>query len=206
MPAPGWLRWTLAAAMVAVALYHLSRLGAARWRRARLYDACIQVDVELTHTAMGTAMTVMTLDAVTHAALRSLGLVFVASMIWFASRAVHSYATTGPRSMGGPARQVIGSAAMAYMLLVLAAPSARSAVTGTMNGAMTGMSMSGGGHPVLATLSSPFFRLVAVGATLGVAGWTLSRGRKRSVDADPTLSLGCQLAVSMTTVYMLVAM
>ena len=206
MPAPGWLRWVLVAAMVAVAVYHLSRLAAARWRRVRPRDACIHVDVELTHAAMGSAMAVMVLGTLALTPLRGIGLVFVASTLWFASRAVRSYATDGPGSADIPVRQVIGSAAMAYMLLVLAAPSAHSSVTGHMTGAMSGMAMSSGSGSVLATLSSPASRLVIIGATIAVAGWTILRMRARATDAGPTLSVGCQLAVSMTTVYMLVAM
>jgi hypothetical protein len=205
VPAPGWLRWTLVAAMMAVAVYHLSRLAAARWRRDRLGDPCIHVDVELTHAAMGSAMAVMVFGTVALAPLRGIGLVFGASTLWFASRAVYSYATGGPGSADVPARQVIGCAAMAYMLLVLAAP-AQSAVAGHMTGAMSGMAMSGAGSSVWTTLASPVVRLVAVGATIGVAGWTIVRMRARAMDAGPTVSVGCQLAVSMTTVYMLVAM
>jgi hypothetical protein len=203
MPGPGWLRWTLAAAMVIVAGYHLARLAGARWWRTRRPDGPIQVDVELTHAAMGSAMTVMVLNAVAPAGLRSLGLVFMASMVWFASRAVHGYATGGPRRADLPARQVIGCAAMAYMLLVLAAPAA---VAGTMTGAMNGMSMSSAGNSLLTTLSSPTFRVAAVVATVVVAGWTVVRTRVRAAEAGPVLSLGCQLAVSATTVYMLAAM
>jgi hypothetical protein len=151
-------------------------------------------------------MAVMVLGTLALAPLRSIGLVFAASTLWFASRVVHGYATGGPGGADVPARQVIGSAAMAYMLLVLAAPSAQSAVAGHLTGGMSGMSMSGGGNSLLTTLSSPGFRLVAVGATIGVAGWTIVRMRARSADAGPALNLGCQLAVSMTTVYMLVAM
>ena len=130
----------------------------------------------------------------------------MASVPWFASRAVHSYAKKGARAADVSARQVIGCAAMAYMLLVLAASSAQSDVAGHMSGAMSAMSMSSGGSQLLTTLSSPAFRLLAVGATIGVAGWTILRLRARAADRGPALSVGCQLAVSATTVYMLVAM
>ena len=211
MPAPGWLRWTLAVAMLAVALYHLGRLVAARWRRVdgpRQVDPSLQLDVELTHAAMGSTMTVMVVDAVAPVGLRGLGLVFVAALVWFASRTVYGYAVHGPRGADVSVRQIIGCAAMAYMLLVLAAPSA---VAGTMTGGMTGMSMTGtsmGGAAGSAVhaLSSPVFRVLVASATVGVAGWTVACMRVRSVAAGPALSLGCQLAVSATTVYMLVAM
>ena len=163
--------------------------------------------MELTHAAMGTTMTVMVLDAVAPAGVRSLGLVFVAALVWFAARTVHSYATNGLRSADVVAGQVIGCAAMAYMLLVLTASSTTVGhVTGAMTGAMSGMSMAGAGGSVVTALSAPVFRGLVVGATIGVAGWTIARMRVRAVAAGPVVSLGCQLAVSATTVYMLVAM
>ena len=214
MPIPGWLRWMLAVAMIAVALYHLARLAADGWRRVRPpasigigarvgVDDPIAVDVELTHAAMGTTMTVMMLDAVAPAGVHSLALAFLVALLWFAARTVHGYATAGRGSAGISARQVIGCAAMAYMLLVLTAPSA---AAGHMTGAMGGMSMAGAGSSVLTTLSSPLFRVLVAGATVGAAGWTIARMRVRAVASGPAVSLGCQLAVSATTVFMLVAM
>jgi hypothetical protein len=206
MPAPGWLRWTLAVAMIAVALYHLSRLAKSRWQPSGRHGAHTHVDVELTHAAMGSVMTLMVLDALSPDDLRGLGLIFLAPTLWFVSRAVYSYVMHGPRGVDVAARQMIGCAAMAYMLLVLAAPSARPGVTGTVTGAMSAMPMSGASTSALGTLSSPAFRVFVVGATVGMCGWTIARIRAPSADAGPALGLGCQLAVSVTTIYMLLAM
>jgi hypothetical protein len=206
MPAPAWLRWTLAAAMICVALYHSGRLANSHWRRGQRPDPGAQVDVELTHAAMGSAMTLMVLDVMAPGDLRGVGLVFGALTLWFALRAVYSYVMDGPRAADLALRQVIGCAAMTYMLVALAAPSIRPAVAPAVTSEMNGMSMSGVGPSVLSPLSSPVLRVIVIGATVALCGWTFARMRARCADAGPALGLGCQLAVNATTIYMLVTM
>jgi hypothetical protein len=202
MSAPGWLRWALATAMIAVALYHSSRLVASG-RRAPQHEAHAEVDIELTHAAMGVAMTLMVLDALAPAYFLTLGWLFVVPTFWFVSRALHTYGANGLRSADVAARQVIGCTAMVYMLVVLAAPSSRPAVARTVTGAMSGMSMSG--PSALSAFVSPI-RVIVVVATVVLCGWTIARMRGRAADAGPALGLGCQLAVNVTTIYMLLAM
>ncbi len=194
MPAD-WLPWLLAAAMVGVAAYHVARLIATRVRHH-----AASMDVELTHAAMGAAMTAMLVGLVAPAADLWLALPFVAMATWFAVRGVHTYVMDGvtPRAVAA-AWQVVGCAAMAYMLLAVV----RSATTTHM----AGMVMGGNGR---SDVSWPGLRLLLVGATVAWAGWTMFRvvdGRSTSAGAGRVgLSAGCQLAMNMTTVYMLVAM
>jgi hypothetical protein len=165
MAAPDWWRRILAVAMVLVAMYHLSRLAAFRRAGAPVQAHPVHVDVELTHAAMGSAMALMVLDALAPAHLRSLGLLFLAPTLWFATRAIRGYAVHGLHGADVAARQVIGCAAMAYMLLILAAPSGGLAGMGQM-------SMSGSGSSALGTISSPLFRVVVVAAIAGL--WAVS--------------------------------
>jgi hypothetical protein len=206
MAAPTWVRWILAVAMIAVAAYHLSRLTLPKWWRNRRYGAHARIDVELTHAAMGSAMTLMVLGAVAPAELRNLGLLFLAPALWFTSHAVSGLVLDGPRGADVAARQVVGCAAMSYMLVILAGSSAGPALARTVTATMSGMSMSGAGPSSLTTFSSPLARLIAVVAVLGLCAWTIARVRGRCVDAGPALGVGCQLAVNVTTIYMLVAM
>jgi Domain of unknown function (DUF5134) len=185
-----WLRWALAAAMIAVVVYHLARLA-----ESRLGRHPARFDVELTHAAMGVVMTVMLVGSLAASDGRRLAMLFAAPLVWFIWRGMHSYVMDGPRAVGMPARQVIGCAAMVYMLIALTGAS--SAAT-----AVSGMSMPATASPV----PSPLLAGLLAVATLGVAGWTVMRARTTGASVRPALTVGCQLAMNATTVYMLVAM
>jgi uncharacterized protein DUF5134 len=180
-----WLRWLFAAAMIGVALFHVVRLAASRDRHRP--DG---VDVELTHAAMGVVMTVMLIGVLAPSDSRRLALVFLAPLLWFVWRGLHSFVMHGARAVGPPVRHVVGCAAMVYMLVVLS----------TAGPAMPGMSMAA------PSSASPLVAGSLLIATVAVAGWTLARPRVVGLPAAPALAAGCQLAMNAATVYMLVAM
>jgi hypothetical protein len=213
MSAPGWLRWTLAAAMIAVVCYHLARLASARVRQRPIHH-----DVELGHAGMGVVMTAMLVGSLSVSLSRGLALAFVVSMLWFASRSVRNYLLAGPRGVARLLGPAVGCAAMVYMLAVLAGVGRWSATAGTSTAgmhemSMPGMSMDGmsahGHSSPLAMLASPVVAGALVLATVALAAWTVSRRPLRAEfggnSAACALGIGCGLAVNVTTVYMLVA-
>jgi hypothetical protein len=206
--ADGWLRWTLAAAMIAVVCYHLARLAGARVRERPIHR-----DVELGHAGMGVVMTAMLVGSLSVSLSRGLALVFVVSMLWFASRSIRKYVLAGPRGFVRLLGPAVGCAAMVYMLAALAGVGRSSAMAGTSMAAMHKMSMPGMSAPghssPLAMLASPVMAGALVLATVALAAWTVSRRPLRAEfgrdSAASALGIGCGLAVNVTTVYMLVA-
>jgi hypothetical protein len=177
-----WLRWSLAALMIGITCYHLVRL--IRVAAARRGEA----DVDLTHAAMGVAMALMLVGALTSGASRVWALVFVAPTLWFVGRSLVGYVRLGLAAVGGPVRQTVVSAAMLVMLLVAGAPAARA---GSAPMVMPSTSAAGGNVLVLA--------LVA-----GVAAVAISTAaRLRTRTGSSLVNPGCQLAMNVTTVYML---
>ncbi|MDT5182076.1 MAG: hypothetical protein QOI29_234 [Mycobacterium sp.] len=224
MSTPGWLRWTLAAAMIAVVCYHLARLASARLRQRPIHH-----DVELGHAGMGVVMAAMLVGSLSVSLSRGLALVFVVSMLWFASRSIRRYVLVGPRGVAPLLGPALGCAAMVYMLAVLAGVGGSSATAGTsmagipemsipemsMPGmSMPGMSMDGmsahGHSSPLTLLASPVMAGALVLGTVALAAWTVSRRPLRAQfggnSAASALGIGCGLAVNFTTVYMLVVM
>lgn len=115
MSALSSLRWAFAAAIIAVALYHLVRL-----LRCRALRRPVRHDVELTHAAIGIAMTLMLFGALASKEGRPLALLFAVPTVWFIARAIHGYVMDGAGTLGTSVAQVIGCAAMVYLLGVLA--------------------------------------------------------------------------------------
>jgi hypothetical protein len=203
---PVWLSWPFAALMAASALFHAGRLVAAR-RAARPH----RYDVDLTHLVMSGAMAVMLVLPVgsRQATTWSLGIAVPAG--WFAARTVAAAQVGDFRALAGPARQLVMSAAMLFMLLVGVSSTASAATTG-MNGMdMGGMDMSGArsaGWSSVSVASAAFVAVLGLVAgyyarELRVAGgvhrdgsWLLSRRP----------SLGCRLAMTSAMGYMLLLM
>jgi hypothetical protein len=182
-----WLRWTFAAATIAVALFHVTRLVVSgAWGRRH------GVDADLTHAAMGAVMAVMLLGGLGPSESRRLAVLFGIPLVWFAWRSMHAYVMDGPRSVGTPARHVVGCAAMVYMLLAVSS-------TTLAASSMPGMSMAS------PSLSAPIATTTLLVATIGVALWTMARPRAVGVPETPALAAGCQLAMSAATAYMLMA-
>jgi hypothetical protein len=183
-----WLRWAFAAAMIGVAIFHITRLLASRARHGP-----DRADAELTHVAMGVVMTAMLLGVLAPIESRRLAMLFALPLVWFVWRGVHSYVLDGPRAVGAPTRHVVGCAAMVYMLVAVSGAS-------TAVSTMPGMSMASTSH------SLPIVPGTLLLATLAVAVSTVVRPRTVGLPATPALAAGCQLAMNAATVYMLMAM
>jgi hypothetical protein len=172
MAAPGWWQWVLAAAMAAVAGYHLSRLVARR--------VPTRVDVELSHVAMGVVMVAMLLGLLAPLDNLRLAAAFAVAVVWFACVGVHTYvmdgATPRARALAGPA---VGSAVMVYMLT---APAGSSAMAGM---AHPGSGSAGG----LGALDGVLVLVLVV-----PPAWTAARNLLAAVDRLPgrLTSEGCE--------------
>jgi hypothetical protein len=186
-------RWLAVVAMVGVVLFHALRLvrAGARRRHADVAD-------ELTHTAMGLVMVVMLAGALSPADSRRLAVVFLAPLAWFAWRVLHSYVMDGAAGVGGPARQTVGCAAMVYALIVLSSAGA--------SAAMPGMAMSAPAMSAPAVPAASLLTIALVAASVAVAAVTVVRPRVVGLPTTPALAAGCQVAMSASMVYMLVAM
>ena len=125
MTGPVWLSWPFAALMAASAVFHAARLVAAR-RAARAH----RYDVDLTHLVMSGAMGVMLVLPVGSRQATTWSLVIAVPAGWFAARTVGATRVGGVRALGGPARQLVMSAAMLFMLLVGSGSVAAAANTG----------------------------------------------------------------------------
>ena len=206
MTGPVWLSWPFAALMAASAVFHAARLVAAR-RAARPH----RYDVDLTHLVMSGVMAVMLVLPVGSRQATTWSLVIAVPAGWFAARTVAAAQAGGFRALAGPARQLVMSAAMLFMLLVGVSSTASAATTG-MNGMdMSGMDMSGPGSGRLVLRvgrlgglrrgAGPGRRVLRARAE-GAAGvhrdgsWLLSRRP----------SLGCRLAMTSAMGYMLLLM
>jgi hypothetical protein len=201
---PGWLAGTLAAVMLSVAAYCVSRLICARPR-----GRATERDVDTAHGAEGVAMAGMLVP--------SLGLLpgvmwkaaFAAAAGWFASRAIRARRRDGARTPppGHYLPHLMESGAMLYMLA--AVPAARAA-----GATAAGMGGPGGGFGAGAFVFALFL--------LGHAVWTADRFTAlrapapvppvtgSPVTGPPVLAprlAGCrQIAVSITMAYMLITM
>lgn len=186
-----WLRWSLALLMAAIACYHVIRLAESH-RRRRYGEA----DVDLTHAAMGSAMTVMLVGTVTLSVTHFWALAFSAVAFWFVLRAILAYIRHGAQSVTHALAQIVLSGAMLFMVL---------AATGS---SMTGMTMPGSPAAGAAVGRVPVLLFVA--AVVAVGAWTalgLGRaGQGAEAGVAPRTTAGCQLAMSATTVYLLLLM
>ncbi|MDX6230524.1 MAG: hypothetical protein QOI76_3914 [Frankiales bacterium] len=197
MPGTPWLRWSLAALMAAIAAYHLVRLVAAR-RRARHGE----VDVDVTHAAMGSAMAMMLLGGLTLRSSQVWATAFCAPAVWFGLRTLLAYVRGGARAVAHPVQQAVLSAAMLCMLLAAATP----ARAGTGSTVMRGMAMSGSGaggagsRGLLVVAGAVVAVALATAAGLGRQGRS---GDPRSGTLAPRTTAACQLAMTATTAYML---
>jgi hypothetical protein len=134
---PAWLTGTLAAVMIATAVYCVSRLvSARRWRRPTEYD------VDGVHVVMGVAMAGMLVPRLNVFWDSGWEVIFGAAMVWFGGRAIRGYRhrrlarrpVARPHRAAHDLQHLLASGAMLYML---AAASARTAGSGA------GMSMAG---------------------------------------------------------------
>jgi len=163
---PSWLAGTVAVAMVATAVYCVSRLVAAwRWQRPTEYDA------DSVHVLMGVAMAGMLVPRLNPLAGTgwSAGgaVVFGAAVAWFGGRAVRAYLRYRGHQAGRQAvvhhgQHLLASGAMLYMFLALSA--GRAGLPGP------GISTAGAAAARLPTLA-----LVLAVALVGYVIWTTDR-------------------------------
>jgi hypothetical protein len=221
MSGPSWLSWPLAGLMVISAMYHGVRLLTAGQRgRTNGYD------VDLAHLVMCAAMAAMLVMTVGATLATAWAVVLGVPTAWFIHRALNALASDGARAMIGPVQQLLMCAAMLFMLVVSgrAASAPTSMVTGGMY--MPGMTIEGqvshgvvGSTSLVAVTSLMFVGLLAVVAAqharrLRAAArsrvvWPLYAGldgpqNPRGLLLAPGLSLGSQLAMSGTMIYMLI--
>ena len=218
-----WPSRAFAVVMIVTALYHLGRLVAAR--AARRLES---VDVDATHTAMGVGMAVMLVGWLTPGASHWWAAGFAIPTAWFGWRAAQGGLRDGARFVGNHLRQAVASGAMLFMLLAVAvtagtasavSASADPMASGSM-AAMPGMAdptttraARGMAMPHLGgTAGGRLLDVVLVVAMTGVATWTavlLVRGikaRRAGSHGPRAWSATCQLAMNVTTVYMLALM
>lgn len=206
-----WLRWTLAAIMIATVVYHSRRLVIARRRRSPG-----GTDVDSAHAVMGLAMAAMLIGALPGRAGLWLAVVFMAPVMWFGAQLAKRYAVSGIRAAIQPSAHFLTCGAMVFMLAVGAAPSLLVGASGA--GAASRMPGMGAAHdmagmPGMAGMNrsgySPGFAggwwagVALLLAVVVVAGWamlglTSNRGKRAAA--------GCQLAMNVTTAYMLCLM
>jgi hypothetical protein len=163
---PAWLAGALAVAMIATAVYCVSRLVSAhRWRRPTEYD------VDGVHVLMGTAMAGMLAPRLSpfwaggwdSSWDHGWEVVFGLAMGWFGWQAIRGHRRGAPHRTVHHLQHVLASGAMLYMFLAIS--SAGSAGPGS------GMSMAG--SPGSARF--PTLALVLAVALLGYVIWTTDR-------------------------------
>jgi hypothetical protein len=209
------IAWILAGAMIATAGYHAGRMVAARVRCRRC-----EADVDVTHAVMGVAMSLMLVGSLTPGASLRWAMAFAIPAVWFVCRGVHAYVMDGGgQAFGQHVRQGVGCAAMLYMVLATAAtgPSAAHGMAGMhTSGAATGPAQ-GWATATAGLIPSRQLDVLLAVATAGVAIWTWrliwSAGRARlattrppNTELAPAVTAGCQLAMNVTTIYMLALM
>ena len=152
---------------------------AAGYHLSRGVRRSARLDAELAHGAAGVAMAAMLAGSVATTDARALAVAFALPLLWFAWRSVHVYVLDGPHFVLPTVQVAVGSAAMVYMLAVLT---------------------SAHGMSDMSPVSVPVLAWGLAIATVAVTGWTVRRLRPGAV------ATGCQAAMSLTTVVMLITM
>jgi Domain of unknown function (DUF5134) len=207
MSAPAWLAAALVALMIATALFHLGRMVATRRLRCPH-----QYDVDAAHALMGAAMVVMLVEPRAADVLGRLALAVAVPTVWFGCQSVRRYVVDGVRAAGQPARQALVSAAMLYMLVLAAARPASS--SGLPSAAMAGMSMPATSGSVggigMRIVPLVMLGIAALVVWTAAQAWGTVKVRRPAGPAGevlaPALSNCCQLAMTVTSGYLLVAM
>ena len=199
MAAPPGLTACLVVLMLCTASFHAGRMVVARRRRCPH-----RYDVDTSHALMGAAMVIMLVEPHAHDQVGRLALVLAVPAVWFGCQAVSRYVAVGALGARQPARQALLSVAMLYMLVLAAGHPAPSA--GRPTGQMAGMAMAPGSSDRLVLLGPLVVLLLG-----GLAVWTAAEirgavGARRSDVVAPVTSGCCQLAMTVTSGLMLVAM
>jgi hypothetical protein len=212
MSGPGWLTSLLAAVLLTVAAYNVTRLVAApRWGRAA------ELDADGTHVVMGVAMAGMLAPGLSFAPARLWQAFFVAAGAWFGYQYIR---TRRGQELGRwrcphPLPHLIECAAMVFMFALPAAAATATAGVG-MGTALTGA----------AARFSPLTLLLAVfmvgyvmwlgnnlsalapagGTTTTVTTGTTTTGTARTGYLAPRCAACCKIAMGVTMGYMLIMM
>jgi hypothetical protein len=161
MGGPSWLAKTLAAVMIATAIYCFSRLVAAR-RENRPTD----YDVDAVHILMGVAMAGMLVPRLNPFWDSGWEVIFGAALGWFGWQTVRGYRNelaVGKRWVAHHLQHVLACGAMLYMFLAVAGRAGRSG---------SGMAMGG---PAGSAATFPTLALVLTLALVGYVIWTADR-------------------------------
>ena len=197
MAAPSGLTVCLVVLMVCTACFHVGRMAVARRRRcAHRYD------VDTSHVLMGVAMVTMLVEPGGVTPVGALALVLVLPAAWFGCQAVLRFVLAGVPAALQPTRQALLSVAMLCMLAIAAGrPAALPSVQ------MAGMSMapagSVDGRGVLIALLVLLVIALAAWTAADFRGAVTARGTGL---VAPVTSNCCQLAMTVTSGLMLVAM
>ncbi len=135
MSGPGWLTGLLAAVLLTVAAYNVTRLVAApRWGRAA------ELDADGTHVVMGVAMAGMLAPGLSFAPPRLWQAVFAAAGAWFGYQYIRTRRgqELGPWRCPHPLPHLIECVAMVFMLALPAAAATTATGTVAMTGPLTG--------------------------------------------------------------------
>ena len=214
MTGPAWLSGLFALLMVASAIFHAARLVAACRARCRH-----PYDLDLAHLVMSAAMAAMLVLPFGAGQATTWSLLVAGPAAWFAVRTLGVARGGGVRALGQPARQLVMTAAMLFMLVVAggsgaataAAASDRATQPGVHMAHMEHMQQRVQGHGTEAPPSVAVASLALVGV-LGLVGVGLARELRGSLRAHgpggwPRTrgpSLCCQLAMTSAMGYMLV--
>ena len=229
MLGPIWLSWPFAGLMVISALCHAGRLMV-----AREHGKTHGYDVDLTHLVTSCAMAAMLVVTFGVYLATACAVLVGVPTLWFALRALRAMRSNVTRAFVQPGQQVLMGAAMLFMLSVAGRSAAASTGVIMDRMGMPGMAMgdessqgsvgSASSVAVTSVVLVGFLCLVAARharqLTVAVAthgAWPTNgawptdgrldlRQRGRALLLAPGLSLGCQLAMSGTMIYMLVLM
>ena len=223
MLGPIWLTWAFAGLMAISALCHGGRLVVAR-EHGRTHG----YDLDLTHLVTSCTMAAMLIITLGVHLATAFAVVVGVPTLWFLLRALGALTSNGTRAFLQQGQQVLMGAAMLFMLIVAGRSAAASTGVNTDGMEMPGMAMGGHvSHDLGGSTSSvAVTSLVLVGVLCLVAArharqlrvavstqraWPTRAGldlrqRAGGLLLAPVLSLGCQLAMSGTMIYMLVPM
>jgi hypothetical protein len=183
---PTWLAGTLAAVMIAIAVYCAARLVVSRLSRRNT-----EADADAVHVLMGVAMAGMLLPWLSPLPSAVWEIVFGTAAAWFAWQAARARSghLAGSWQCPYPVPHLIECGTMLYMLQQVQGNQPAGPDTGT---AMPGMAASpgtAGSFPVLALILALF--------TLGYIAWTTDRltSLARATTPAPTRNAACHPAL-----------
>ncbi len=159
---PAWILDIFAAVMLVVAAVSAGRLVAARpWRQGTAL-----ADIDVAHLLMAIAMAGMLTASLQTLPNGAWEVIFAAMTAWFGYRVLRDAQVSGVRALAGGhcAPHLIHAAAMLYMFLALAAPTAHGA-------GMSGM----GGLSGMGTLELPFLAFIFALLLIGYSVWDLDQ-------------------------------